>query len=113
MTADIINEFRNVNNKERILCWNPAENDYCLQHCLHMSRLDRVEHAPEYLLKDKAEVIAMCKFVSDTNTTIKYLIFNVINESEEHRNVILNYENLAYGVYVHDYKVYLTIRGWR
>lgn len=112
MVADIINEFRNTNGKERIFCWDPVENDYCLEHCLYMAKTDKVEHALKDFLKGKAEAIAMCLFDTDINTTARYLIFSVLNASEEHRNILLNYDNLAYGIYMDNYKMYLTLRGW-
>lgn len=112
MIADIINQFRYENGKERVFCRNPVENNYCFLHCLHMARQGQVEHTHEYLLKDRAEAVASCSFNSDMDTSARYLIFNVLSESEKHRDVLLKYDNLAYGIYLHNYKMYLTIRGW-
>jgi len=112
MVVDIINEYRKANGKEYIFVWNPVENDYCMEHCLYMAKLQCFEHAPEHLRKGKAEAIAKCGFIIDNFTTVRYLIFNVINESQKHKDVVLNYENLAYGFYIHNYTAYLVIRGW-
>lgn len=112
MIIDIINDFRQTNGKERIFCWDPAENDYCLQHSLHMARINNLEHAPAHLLKGKAEAIGMSDFNIDTNNTSRFIIFELMGNSTRHREIILNYDNLAYGVFMHNWKVYLTIRGW-
>ena len=112
MMVDIINKFRRKNGKDNILCWNPVENDYCLQHCMHMSRTRKLEHASDYLRSGKAEAVASCVFLDDMENTIKHLIYGCIGNSSEHRKVILDYDNLSYGFMLHDYVAYITIRGW-
>jgi hypothetical protein len=112
MVIDIINEFREKNNKERIFAWNPIENDYCFQHCLYMARQSYLVHAPEFFRKNKAEAVAVCTFMEDNEKTIRYLLYECIGKSQEHRDVVLNYDNLAYGFYIYDYTAFLTIRGW-
>lgn len=112
MIIDIVNEFREANGKGRILGWSSIENDHCLQHCVYMAGAGYLDHAPRHFLKDKAETIAMCNFRSSVETTVRYLICEVIASSKEHRDVVLNYDNLSYGFYLYDYTAYLTIRGW-
>ena len=112
MVIDIINEFRNKNGKERIFCWNPVENGHCFQHCLYMANHGYLIHAPEVFRKDKAEAIAISCFMEDNEKTIRYLLYECIGRSQEHKDIVLNYDNLAYGFYLHDYTAFLTIRGW-
>lgn len=111
MIVDLINEYRRKNGRENIFCWNPVENDNCMQHCLYMVRLDRFEHSPEYLRPGKAEAIASCSFIYDTVNTMG-LLLAIIDGCQDHRNIVLNYNNLAYGFCVHNYMAYLVIRGW-
>ena len=112
MIADIINKFREENGKEKISYWNLTENDNCFQHCLYMANRGYLIHALEAFRKDKAEVITTCSFMETFEKTMRYLIYECINKSEEHRDIVLNYENLAYGFYMYNYAAYLTIRGW-
>lgn len=112
MLVDIINEYRKNNGKEHIFCWDPVENDYCQAHSNYMAWNNHFEHAPEYLLKGKAEAIAFCYFFYNNEITMKHLIYECIDKSEGHKNIVLNYENLAYGFYIYQNQAYLTIRGW-
>lgn len=113
MIAAIINDIRRNNFREPIFTWSIAENDNCLKHCYHLSRIARVEHAPAHLLNGKAEALAMCDFPGDTGQAIRYLFCEIVNGSDYDKlSVILNYKHVAYGFYTHNYKAYLTIRGW-
>ena len=112
MLTDILNEYRSINGKQRIFSWNPVENDYCLAHCHYMAWNNKFEHTSDDLLKGKAEAIAFCDFQYSNEVTIRHLIYEVIDKSEEHMNIVLNSENLAYGFYIYNGKAYLTIRGW-
>lgn len=112
MIVDILNEFRGNNGKPHIFCWDPVQNDYCEAHSHYLAWHDRFEHTPEYLLKGKSEAIGMSIYGRNNEETIRRLIYDVLGTSQPHRNVILNYSNLAYGFYVYDNKAYLTIRGW-
>jgi len=112
MLIDILNEYRKVNGKEHVFCWNPVENDYCLSHCHYMAWNNQFEHAPENLLKGRAEAIVFCDFQYDNEITIRHLIYECIDKSQKHKDIVLNYENLAYGFYIYNNKAYLVIRGW-
>jgi hypothetical protein len=112
MLVDLINEYRKNNGKEHIFAWDPVENDYCLTHCYYMAWNSRFEHTPEYFLKGKAEAIALCYFQYNNETTMRHLVYEVIDKSKEHKDIVLNYENLAYGFYIYNNKSFLTIRGW-
>lgn len=112
MVIQAINEFRNQNGKGNVFAWNPVENDHCFLHCLHMAKENRVIHTPWYFLNGKAEAVAMSYFIHNAEDTIRSLIFQDFGNSEQHRNVFLNYDNLAYGFFMFDWKAYLTIRGW-
>jgi len=111
MVIDIINDYRKDNGKEPIHHWNKVENDFCEAHCLAMSNAGKIFHAPDYLLGYRSEAVAMCSFGNDFNSTISYLILSVLNSSEEHRNILLDSRYLAYGVFVNNGAMYLTIRG--
>lgn len=112
MIVDIINEYRKSNGKDPIFCWNSVENDYCEAHSHYLAWNNRFEHAPECLRPGKAEAIAKCDFFDDTLSTIKNLLYECLDKSQEHRNIILTFDNLAYGFYIYNNQAYLTIRGW-
>lgn len=113
MIIDILNEYRQNNGKDHIFSWNPVENGYCQAHCHYMAWNNKFEHASEELLKGKVEAIASCDFQYNNELTIKHLIYECIDKSQGHRDIVLNYENLAYGFYIYNGKAFLTIRGWK
>jgi len=111
MVIDIINEYREWNRKPRVSNWERVVSDYCFAHSMAMAREDRVYHAEEYLLNNWGEAVAMCCFTGNTQETIRFLLFEILDKSEPHRNLILNSDILAVGFYTWNYKAYLTIRG--
>jgi uncharacterized protein YkwD len=112
MIISALNDFRKSNDKNPVFSWDPVENDYCEAHCRYMAWHNHFEHTPEYLLKGKAEAIAMIAYGRDNEETIRRLIYDVLGTSREHKNIILNFKNLAYGFYAYNNCAYLTIRGW-
>ena len=112
MIENIINEFREKYQSSRIRFWYPAENDYALEHCYYMAKINDLVHSPSYYRFNKEEIIASCFFMWNTLETLRYLFFNIIDKCQEHKNVLLNFDNISYGFFIHNNVAYLTIRGW-
>jgi len=111
MVTDIINEYREWNRKPRVSNWERVVSDYCFAHSMAMAHRGEVYHAEGYLLNNWGEAVAMCGFNGNSADTIRYLLFEVLDKSEQHRNLILNSDILAVGFYTWNYRAYLTIRG--
>ena len=112
MVTSVINEYRTQNDKKPVSCWVPIENDFCYAHCVYLAHNCLCEHTPQCYLKNRAEAIAQCTNIGYITDTIRYLIFDIFDGSPEHKNIILNYDNLAYGLYIYNGNAYLTIRAW-
>jgi hypothetical protein len=111
MTMDIINEFRASYGKSRVSLWDSVQNDYCWSHSLAMANRGHVYHAEPCYVRGWSEAVGMIHFIDNSEVTLKRLIFDVLGGSESHRNIILDSSHLAVGVVVHNYKMFITIRG--
>ena len=108
---NLINEFRQSCNKGPVRHWNKVLDDYCCSHTTAMINLGKLYHTPEYYLKDYGEIVACCDFRDNWDETLRYLIFQVIGDSEEHRKILLQSQELGYGIMSDKNKVFITIRG--
>lgn len=111
MTAfEIINEFRRQNGATPFYGWNPVENNNCESHCWAMVQ-HGCYHAPEYLRPGKAEAVGIHGWTNNFDETLSRIIFDLMGRSPGHKSVLLM-DNLAAGVIVWDWKVFITVRGW-
>ena len=108
---DLINQFRQINGKEPVRNWNKVLEDHCLGHVLAMINSGKLYHAPEYYRKGYSEAVACCDFITDWGTTLRYLIFEVIGKSEEHKKILLESNEIGYAVMSDKNRVFITIRG--
>jgi len=111
MTMDVINEFRASYGKSRVFLWDSVQNDYCWSHSLAMANRGAVYHAEPCFVKGWGEAVGMIAFIDNNDVSLRRLIFDVLGQSESHRNLILDCSHLAVGIVVHNYKMYITIRG--
>jgi len=108
---NLINEFRESCGKEPVKYWNRVLDDYCLFHSIWMIKSGKVDHAPKDYLKDYGEIVWRCDFMNTWDETFRYLIFELIGKSEEHKKILLESQELGYGVMSDQGKVFITIRG--
>ena len=91
--------------------WSGVEDDYCYLHSMHMAREGYLSHAPAWALNGKSEAVAMRSYEHTAVETVAKILWEQFEHSPMHRRVLLM-PNLAVGVYVHNYNVYVTVRGW-
>jgi len=108
---EVINEFREQNGKPRVDNWNRVVSDYCTAHCWAMVSKGGLYHTEDCYLQDWSEAIAECDCFADWSCMERALIFDILGNSPEHRDVLLNSSEMAYGIVMFRYKVFLTIRG--
>lgn len=111
MLMDIINEYRTKNGKEPMWNWDGLVSDYCTGHSIAMANRNEIYHAEPCFLNGWGEAVAMSYCLPTWNDTMRHLIFKVFGESQEHKNIILNSETLAYGFITSNNKIFITIRG--
>lgn len=113
MLGGLINEFRAQHGVGPASFSDLRENQNCLQHCWHMSRIQGCCHAPGYFYPGKAEAVGYGSFYRDTRESVALILFGergFIN-SPEHRGILLM-PNLACAYCQDNWMVYVTIRGW-
>ena len=109
MTA--LNNFRNQNNRESVHNWDGVVADYCFQHCLAMSKNNNIYHAAPHHLDRWSECVAMSMVNTGNSLDIlNDMIFNVLGQSDEHKNSLLNANVIAGGLVINNSVAYLTIR---
>jgi len=108
---NLINELRHINGKEPLINWNQVLNDHCLSHTLAMINSGEVDHAHKDYLQDYGEIVWRCNFMNTWDETFRYLIFELIGKSEEHKKILLESQELGYGIMSDQGKIYITIRG--
>lgn len=111
MLNDIINEFRESNGKSYYCYWSPSENTNCFLHCLHMSKINDVEHSPTCYLRDKAEAVGRHTFEFNERNTLYKIVYDMFGTDNEHKDVLLK-PHLSCASYVSNGYVYATVRGW-
>jgi len=113
MIKDIINSYRTHHGIPEAIDANLIENDHCRLHCLHMLNNYTLDHTPDVFLHGKSEIVAVCNFKRNIEETEHHLIWEVINSSPGHRDILLSSKHLAHYLLIHNYKAYLTVRGWQ
>lgn len=108
---ETINEFRQRNGKSRIENWNRVVSDYCQEHCWAMVSRGDIYHAETCYLQDWLEAIAVCGACMDWKDTERKLIFDILGTSDKHKEILLNSNEMAYGVIMFKGMVYLTVRS--
>jgi len=111
MIAKLINDFRQQNGRPPIHNWNTVDNDHCQAHCLAMVNHNFLYHAEEYYRPGKAEAVGVAWWDYNLEMSVARIIWGYFANSPGRKNILLM-NNLAYGVVVHNWQVYLTIRGW-
>jgi hypothetical protein len=105
---DSINRFRWQNGVESVKHTDKLIDDYCLMHCQEMVQKSSLCHTPECYLEDWGEAVAMMPCCDGWQDKI---IFDIIGSSERHRNLLLHSDIISHAFCIHNYVVYVTIRG--
>ena len=113
MLGGLINEFRAQHGVGPTSFSDLRENQNCLQHCWHMSKIKGCCHAPSYYYPGKCEAVGSGSFYRDTRESVALIIFSEdgFKGSPEHTKILLK-PNLACAFCQEDWHVYITIRGW-
>jgi len=104
----VINEFRELNGKNRVNVHNSFN---CEQHCWAMIAVENLYHAEPCYLNGWREAIAKSNYWGNWSELERCMIFEVLGNSPEHKDILLNSSELVYGVINFGGNVYLTIRG--
>jgi hypothetical protein len=108
---NIINEFRGKNGRGAVECFDREVCNHCFSHSLAMSHRAHPYHAEPHLLNGWSEAVALGYFNGDFYGTLRELVYDVIGKSDEHRNILLNCNTIAFGIFTSNHRMYLTIRG--
>ena len=108
---NLINEFRESCGKEPVKYWNRVLDDHCLSHVLAMINSGEVYHAPRDYLRGYDEIVWRCDFMNTWDETFRHLIFELIGKSEEHKKILLESQELGYGIMADKNRIFITIRG--
>jgi uncharacterized protein YkwD len=110
--VNVINGFRRQNGRSDIWDWDFQVCEYCRMHTYAMIRENRLYHSEPYLREGWSEAVAMCDYGGGSIDDVKRrLIYDIIGNSEGHRQIVLDSNTLAYSLVINDGKAYLTIRG--
>jgi hypothetical protein len=112
MIKDLIQEYRRQNGRHPANMTHYEEDQHCLWHCFHMSRVKEVCHAPECFLEGKAEACAVRSFYRSPEETLRAIIFEQFANNSAHSEVLLFSNNLACAFHSHEYHIFVTVRGW-
>jgi hypothetical protein len=108
----VINDYRKANGKEIIWAWDGLVSHFCKEHCWAMAREGHIYHAADYYLGPWKEAVLECSYNGEhIRDLARKIMFEWINSSEGHRDIVLNSEDLAFAYIIHDWKLYLCIRG--
>lgn len=116
MIKELIDEFRKQNGRHPAIFNHYKEDQYCLWHCLYMVRIKECCHAPEYLRQREgyilSEACATRPFFRNPHETLRAIVFEQFANSPEHREILLFNDNLTCAFYLHEYYIFVTVRGW-
>jgi len=111
MLKDIVNEFRKSNGKPEGI-WNDEVSGYCNQHCLAMEKAGNIYHAEQCYRGDWGEAVAVCGYNGQSAWEwVSCAVYNILGGDNEHKDLILNSNDIAGAYQFSDYKLYITIRG--
>lgn len=111
MIREVINSFRSIHNRSHVNWWVWEEMDNCFKHSIAMMERNEIYHAEAHYRNDWREAVAYCDFYGSWEEAIKRLIYDVLGNSEGHKDILLDCPSLAYGLVVANNKVFITIRG--
>ena len=106
-----INEFRRQNGVGPVEHWDMRMANFCRMHCLEMARRGYTYHAEPCYLEGWSEAVACHSWLSSWKELQDRLIFDVLGSSESHRRILLNYNQMAYGLWSSNWMTYLTVRA--
>lgn len=104
-------DYRRSQGVEHGFLVDHVVNGWCQEHSWAMARRCELYHSPDDLRGDWAEAVGMCSMSGSYEDTIRKMLYDVFGESEAHRGVILRCSTLAWGIVIHEGKMYMTIRG--
>ena len=108
---EIINNFRSYHGKRPVWGWNNVISDYCFQHCLEMAKRGDIYHAEPCYLNGWAEAVGVMSYNGDWHEAKRRMIFDNFGMSGHHRDILLNRDNMAFGIVVNNYKMYVCVRA--
>jgi hypothetical protein len=103
-----INKFRQFKGRQPVQCCDGLVSHYCKMHCLAMAKEGKIFHAPECYLQDWQEAVAVISFNDFWKDQI---IFDVLGSGGVHTDIMLNCNTLAFDYHIHNWVVYLCLRG--
>lgn len=107
-----IENYRKYRGVQSMVYWDGLMSQHCKEHCWAMARESKLYHTPEYYLGDWKEAIAMSSYSGEEGHSLcAKLIFDVLGSSPEHSKILVESNELAFGLILHNYIWYLTIRG--
>jgi len=111
MFLSLINEFRQINNREPARYLNKILDDYCLAHTLAMVNRNGIYHAPACYLDGYAEIVGCYDYLGNFEDTIRFFLSELGSKYPEHKKILLDIQEIGYGIMVHQGRLYITIRG--
>ena len=106
---DTINAFRKRYSKSNVIVDN-KKNEWCTAHCWEMVRQENVFHSIPQYHEGWGEIVAYCEECGSWNY-IENLLINMIDNSQAHRDILIESDVIGYGIVCFKHKIYLTIRG--
>jgi len=107
----VINKLRSQCCKNPITIWDDIVAGYCFQHSWAMAKEKNIDHAASHHLEGWSECVAMSMVDTGNNLDIlNDMVFNVLCQSEEHKNILLNANTIAGSLVIDNWVAYLTIR---
>lgn len=109
LVVDAVNRYRIAHNKYWIHVHDSFVSNYCFRHCEAMAIAGHIYHGA---FDDWQEVVCMKTFKEGyIEDVINQLVFDVLGNSQEHRNILLGDHHLIAGAaFVKDGLAYITIR---
>lgn len=111
MVGRAINDLRRQHGKHTVSMNDYEQNQFCMNHSMAMAERGELYHADSWLRGDWAEAVACCSNMGDWGATEHKLIFELLNGDDEHRSILIDTKEVAYGMMFRDNMVYLTVRG--
>ena len=112
MIGQAINDFRIHSGARPVNYWDRPGDDYCAAHSRAMADRGALYHSEEHYRPGLGELVGYAKIVCAFDDTVKWIIWEQFGKSTEgHREALLGWQRVAYGYFVQDGVLYLTIRG--
>jgi len=112
MMQSAINDYRRARGKGAIQWFDGLVSHYCTEHCWAMARAGHLYHAENHYLNGWGEAIFMADYNGeDIYSYGKQILFGCFDLSPGHRGIVLDSNELAFGYIVHDWKIWICVRG--